>query len=190
MFLALTLGLGLCLLVAVTRQFNIHQIEAVLFGSLLTVTDADLALLLVVGVLVAVLLVRRYNDLLLDSLSPSLAGVRGINSGYLEYVFAMLLAVSILVGLKVIGALMVAALVVVPAAAARNLAHSARGYLWWSMAVAFLGGAGGLAISTRLLVPTGGAVVLAVSLIFFVTLAVGAIERGRHRDQPVGGSPR
>jgi zinc transport system permease protein len=185
-FLALTLGLGLCLLVAVTRQFNIHQVEAVLFGSLLTVTDADLALLLVAGVVVAGLLVRHYNDLLLDSLSPSLAGVRGVDSCYLEYLFAIVLAVSILVGLKVIGALMVAALVVVPAAAARNLARSTHGYLLWSVAVAFLAGAGGLGISTRLLVPTGGAVVLAVSLIFFVTLAVGAFERGGHRGVSTG----
>src|SRR4029078_7622120 len=45
-FHALTLGLGLCLLVAVTRQFNVHQVESVLFGSLLTVSDGDLALLL------------------------------------------------------------------------------------------------------------------------------------------------
>ena len=44
-FHALTLGLGLCLLVAVTRQFNVHQVESVLFGSLLTVTDTDLVLL-------------------------------------------------------------------------------------------------------------------------------------------------
>ena len=49
-FLALTLGLGLCLLVAVTRQFNVHQVEAILFGSLLTVTDADLVLLVVAAV--------------------------------------------------------------------------------------------------------------------------------------------
>src|SRR5712671_7746357 len=67
-FHALTLGLGLCLLVAVTRQFNVHQVESVLFGSLLTVTDGDLALLVGVGVIVAVLLVREYNHLLLDSL--------------------------------------------------------------------------------------------------------------------------
>ena len=180
-FLALSLGLGLCLLVAVTRQFNVHQVEAVLFGSLLTVTDADLALLLVAGVCVAALLVRQYNDLLLDSLSPSLAGVRGVDSCYLEYLFAILLAISILAGLKVIGALMVAALVVVPAAAASNLARSTHGYLLWSIAVAFLAGAGGLGISTRLLVPTGGAVVLAASLIFFLTLAIGTFGRGRHR---------
>src|SRR5205809_6170213 len=56
-FHALTLGLGLCLLVALTRQFNVHQVESVLFGSLLTVTDADLLLLLAVGILVAALLV-------------------------------------------------------------------------------------------------------------------------------------
>ena len=78
-FLALTLGLGLCLLVAVTRQFNVHQVEAILFGSLLTVTDTDLVLLGVAAIGVAFLLFRHYNDLLLDSLSPPLATARGIN---------------------------------------------------------------------------------------------------------------
>jgi zinc transport system permease protein len=176
-FLALTLGLGLCLLVAVTRQFNVHQVEAVLFGSLLTVTDADLALLVVAGAYVAVLLLRHYNDLLLDSLSAPMASARGINSGYLEYLFAVVLTIAILVGLKMIGALLVEALVVVPAAAARNVARGTRAYLVWSVTIAFVAGAGGLGISTRLLVPTGGAVVLAASLIFFVTLAVSAVRR-------------
>ncbi len=178
-FLALALGLGLCLLVFVTRQFNVHQVEAVLFGSLLTVTDADLALLAVAGALVAAALLRRYNDLLLDSLSPPLAAARRVDSAFLEYLFALALTVSILVGIKVIGALLVEALVIVPAAAARNLAHDVRAYLAWSIVAAFLAGAGGLAISTRFLVPTGGAVVLAASLIFFVTLALANLRRGR-----------
>src|SRR5262245_31654806 len=60
-FHALTLGLGLCVLVAVTRQFNVHQVESVLFGSLLTVTDADLLMLVAIGLLVGGLLVREYN---------------------------------------------------------------------------------------------------------------------------------
>ena len=180
-FHALTLGLGLCLLVALTRQFNVHQVESVLFGSLLTVTDADLLLLLAVGVLVAVLLVREYNKLLLDSLSPPLSSVSGADSAFLEYFFAVLLTLSIVVSLKVIGALLVEALVVVPAAAARNIAGSARSYLVWSVVIAFLAGAGGLGVSTKLLVPTGGAVVLAVSAIFFVTLAAGALLKRRSR---------
>lgn len=175
-FLALTLGLGICLLVAVTRRFNIHQVESAMFGSLLTVTDGDLALLIFAGILVCVLLAREYNGLLLDSLSPSLASVENVDSAYVEYLFAVLLTVAIVVSLKVIGALLVEALVVVPAAAARNLARSTRAYLLWSIGIAFLAGAGGLGISTRLLVPTGGAVVLALSLLFFVTLAVGALR--------------
>jgi zinc transport system permease protein len=176
-FLALTLGLGLCLLVAVTRQFNVHQVEAVLFGSLLTVTDTDLGLLMASGIIVIVLLLRHYNDLLLDSLNPSLASARGVNSAFLEYGFALVLTIAILVSLKMIGALLVEALVVVPAAAARNIARGTRAYLVWSVIVALIAGAGGLAISTRLLVPTGGAVVLAASLIFFVTLGAGAFRR-------------
>jgi zinc transport system permease protein len=176
-FLALTLGLGLCLLVVVTRQFNVHQVESILFGSLLTITDQDLALLVVVGVAVLALLVWQYNRLVLDSLSQPLAAVSGASPAYLEYFFALVLTVSIVVSLKIIGALLVEALVVVPAAAARNVAKGTRGYLLWSMAVAFFAGTGGLAISTRLTVPTGAAVVLGASLCFFLTLVAGSLHR-------------
>ena len=176
-FHALTLGLGLCLLVALTRQFNVHQVESVLFGSLLTVTDGDLLLLVGVGILVVLMLVRKYNSLLLDSLSPPLARVSGAEPAYLEYFFALLLTLSIVVSLKIIGALLVEALVVVPAAAARNVARGTRSYLIWSVAIAFMAGAGGLGISTRFLVPTGGAVVLAVTAMFFLTLMARSMGR-------------
>lgn len=178
-FHALTLGLGLCLLVALTRQFNVHQVESVLFGSLLTVTDGDLLLLLAVGIVVTVLLVRQYNRLLLDSLNPPLASVSGADPAYLEYFFALLLTLAIVVSLKIIGALLVEALVVVPAAAARNVARGARAYLLWSIVLAFLAGAGGLGVSTRFLVPTGGAVVLAVTALFFFTLLARSFGRRR-----------
>lgn len=176
-FHALTLGLGLCLLVALTRQFNVHQVESILFGSLLTVTDGDLLLLVGVGIFVALMLVRKYNSLLLDSLSPPLARVTGAEPAYLEYFFALLLTLSIVVSLKIIGALLVEALVVVPAAAARNVARGTRSYLIWSVVIAFLAGAGGLGVSTRFLVPTGGAVVLAVTAMFFLTLMARSMGR-------------
>ena len=176
-FLALSLGLGLCLLVLVTREFNVHQVESVLFGSLLTVTDADLLLLLAVGVSVIALLVREYNHLLLDSLSPPLGSVSGADPRYLDYFFAFLLAVSIVASLKIIGALLVEALIIVPAAAARNVARGTRTYLVWSVAIAFLAGVGGLGLSTKFQVPTGPAVVLGASLMFFGTLIAGSFGR-------------
>jgi zinc transport system permease protein len=175
-FLSMTLGLGICLLVAVTKRFNIHQVEAVMFGSLLTVTDTDLAVLLATGVAIAVVFTWIYNQLLLDSLDSALARVSGVPSAFLDYLFVMLLTAAIVVSLKVIGALLVEAMVVVPAAAARNLARTTRAYLAFSIATAFAAGVGGLFISSRLLVPSGGAVVLAMSAIFFVTLAIAGLR--------------
>jgi zinc transport system permease protein len=174
-FLSMTLGLGICLLVAVTKRFNIHQIEAVMFGSLLTVTDADLALLVALGLAVAGVLAWHYNGLLLDSLSPPLARVSGVSPAVLEYLFVVLLTVAIVVSLKVIGALLVEALVIVPAASGRNLARSMRSYLLWSVVTALAAGLGGLGLSTQVVVPSGGAVVLMLAAFFFVTLAISAL---------------
>ena len=176
-FLAMSLGLGICLLVAVTKRFNIHQVEAVMFGSLLTVTDTDLALLLGIGAAVALVLGLVYNQLLLDSVDPSLARVSGVKSALVDYLFVMLLTAAIVVSLKVIGALLVEAMVVVPAAAARNLARTTKSYLVLSIVTAVAAGVGGLFISSRLLVPSGGAVVLAMSALFFVTLALGGLRK-------------
>lgn len=172
-FLALSLGLGICLLVAVTKRFNIHQIEAVMFGSLLTVSDLDLGLLAIGGLIVAVALARQYNDLYQDSLSPNLAETRGIDTMRTEYVFVLILTLAIVLSLKIVGALLVEALVVVPAAAARNLARSTRSYLVWSVLIATVSAELGLFVSARWRVPSGGAIVLVLSALFFVTLAVG-----------------
>jgi zinc transport system permease protein len=181
-FLSMTLGLGICLLVAVTKRFNIHQIEAVMFGSILTVTDADLALLLVLALAVTGVLAWHYNALLLDSVSPPLARVSGVPSAALEYLFVVLLTLAIVVSLKIVGALLVEALVIVPAASGRNIARDMRGYLAWSVLTAVAAGLGGLFLSTRFLVPSGGAVVLALAILFFVTLALGRVwgHHARH----------
>ena len=70
-----------------------------------------------------------YNRLLLDSLDPALAQVTRRSLEPLDYLFVVLLTAAIVVSLKVIGALLVEAMVVVPAAAARNLARTTRAYL-------------------------------------------------------------
>jgi zinc transport system permease protein len=177
-FMAFTLGLGICLLVAATRRFNIHQIEAVMFGSVLTLTDHDLVLVLVLGALLGCATALAYNAILADSLSPPIARARRVPTTAIDYGFVVIVTIAITVSLKVIGALLVEAMVVVPAAAARNLARSTRGYLIWSMVIALVAGLGGLVISTVWRVPTGGAIVLALSICFFITLPLGRWRSG------------
>jgi zinc transport system permease protein len=183
-FMSLTLGLGVCLLVAATKTFNIHQIEGVMFGSLLTVTDADLALLLAVALGVVATLAYHYNALFLDSLDTRVARVAGVRSAFVDYLFVVLLTLSIVVSLKVIGALLVEALVVVPAAAARNVAKRSSWYFAFSVVIAAASGVCGIFVSSLWAIPTGGAVVLVLSALFFVTLAVGAARRKLGESAP------
>jgi zinc transport system permease protein len=176
-FVSFTLGLGICLLVAVTQRFNIHQIEGLMFGSLITVSATDLWLLGGMAVVVAFLLLRDYNDLLLDSVAPPLARAAGVRSAWLDYLFVVLLTLSIVLSLKIIGALLVEALVVIPAAAGRNVARTLRGHLLASIAVALVASLGGLSLSMRFLVPSGGAVVLALAGLFGATFVSGRLAR-------------
>ncbi len=176
-FMAFTLGLGVCVLVAATKQFNIHQIEAVMFGSVLTITDRDLLLLLIGGAILIAVLALTYNTLLADSLSPSIAKARGTNTALVDYGFVVLLTIAITLSLKVIGALLVEAMVVVPAASARNLARDTRGYLGWSVAIAAIAGLAGLLISASWRVPTGGAIVLALTACFAISVPLGRLRR-------------
>jgi zinc transport system permease protein len=176
-FLALTLGLGICLLVAVTKQFNIHQIQSVMFGDILTVTEGDLGVLLAVAIGVALMVAHFYNEILLSAMDGTLAEASGARVALMEYLFVVLLTMAIVASLKIIGALLVGALVVVPAAAAKNLAGSLRGYFGWSVAIATLGSLAGLLLSDRFPVPSGGAIVLALAGLFFLTLGAGVLWR-------------
>lgn len=176
-FMAFTLGLGICLLVAATQRFNIHQIEAVMFGSVLTITDRDLIIVMVMGSLLGIAVAIAYNMLLTDSLSPPIAAAKGAPTTLIDYGFVVIVTIAITVSLKVIGALLVEAMVVVPAAAARNLARTARGYLVWSIVLAAISGLAGLVISTIWRVPSGGAIVLALSVCFFISLPIGRLRR-------------
>jgi zinc transport system permease protein len=176
-FLAFTLGLGVCLLVFVTKRFNVHQLEAVMFGSLLTVTRGDLLALFALSVVLFGVLGTFSNRLLLGALDVRLRAAAGPGDARDEYLFVVLLTAAIVVSVKVMGALMVEALLVVPAAAARNVSRSVRGVFLASIAIALTAGLGGLALSTQIDVPSGAAIVMALATAFLCTLAFRSTRR-------------
>jgi len=182
-FLSFSLGLGICLLVLVTERFDIHQIEAVLFGSIVTVTDRDLLILLAVAVVTLGLLIPIFNGLFLASLDPALAQARGVRVLRNEYLFMILLTLVVVASIKMTGALLVEALVIVPAAAARNVARSLRGYFLWSTAFSLAGTQAGLALSASgFRVPTGAAIVLCLTVLFLVTFLGRVFLRSASRE--------
>ncbi|MCB9477123.1 MAG: metal ABC transporter permease [Deltaproteobacteria bacterium] len=168
--LAQILGLGIVLLVAVTKQFNIHQVEAILFGSLITLSDKDIAVLAVTAVVASIVAYRLFNRTMLVSFNPVLAKARGIPEVWVEYLFITVMTAVVVASLKLIGALLVLVLIVVPAAGAQNIAGNLRQFFYLSMVFSTASTLLGLVLSGVWPVPTGGAIVLVGAVIFYATL--------------------
>ena len=182
-FLSISLAVGASLLLFVSARVNTHILEAVLFGSVLTVSDVDMNVLLLVTVAIVAVGVPLFNRLLLASFNPSLAEVRGVKVQALEYVFVVMITVLTVACLKIVGAVLVEALLLIPAAAARNLISSMRGFVFWSMAISTVSCVAGVLIPMQLdlPIPSGGAIIM-VAAGFFVITTVIRITVGRFRE--------
>lgn len=179
-FVSLSLAAGACLLPALANKADAHLIESILFGSILTVGDTDIAVLLVIGLGCAGLGVKYFNRMVLASFNPALAQVRGVRVILLDYVFVMLVTVVTVAAVKIIGAILVEALLIIPAAAARNVSRSLRGFFGWSVVLCTVSCVVGILAPMMLevRVPSGAAIILVAAVFFGIT----ALWRGLRRE--------
>lgn len=182
-FLSISLAVGASLLLFVSARVNTHILEAVLFGSVLTVSDTDMNVLIVVTLLVLAVGVPLFNKMLLASLNPSLARARGINVDLLEYVFVLMITLLTVACLKIVGAVLVEALLLIPAAAARNVISSMKGFVFTSIAISTVSCIAGVILPMQfdLPLPSGGAIIMVAATIFALTTLV-RITAGRFRE--------
>jgi len=179
-FLSVSLALGASLLLLLSGRINIHILENVLFGSVLTVNSQDLAVLAVVALLTVALSLPNYNRLMLASFNPQLAAVRGVPVKAMDYLFVVLVTVVTVASVKVIGAILVGALLVIPAAAARLLSQSLRGFFWLSVLIATFSTLAGilLPIELALPLPSGAAIILVAGAVFMLAAIVRGLVPG------------
>ena len=173
-FLSISLAVGATTLLWVSARVNTHILDTVMFGSILTVNDTDMNVLLITALITALVALPLYNQMLLASLNPSLAHVRGINVRLLEYVFVLLVTILTVACVKIVGAVLVEALLLIPAAAARNLNRTIRGFVAWSVIFSTVSCIVGIYAPMRwdLPVPSGGAIILTAAMIFVATMIV------------------
>jgi zinc transport system permease protein len=150
-----------------------------LFGSILTVTPADALVIAGLGVGIAVVVGLTWRALLAVVLDEQAARVAGLPVDGLNLALAALTAVTVVVGMRVVGVLLVAALMVLPVGAAHRVAGSFRAALVVASAV----GAGcavvGLAIARVANLAPGGTIVLVAAAVFLVTALLPARSSGR-----------
>lgn len=173
-FLSISLAIGATTLLWVSARVNTHILDTVMFGSILTVNDTDISVLLVTTLLTVLVALPLYNHMLLASLNPSLAHVRGVRVRLLEYVFVVLITILTVACVKIVGAVLVEALLLIPAAAARNLNRSVRGFVLWSIVFSTVSCVVGVYAPMRfdMPVPSGGAIILTAAGIFVITMII------------------
>ena len=161
------------------------SIEAVLFGSVLGVKVADIDAVSLVAVFALAVIVVWYRKLLFSTFDPDVAQVSGVNVSVVEVVLLSLLSLTILVTMRVIGTLLISALLVIPAAAARMTTNSFSKLLWISPLIGAVTCFVGMNLSYHLDTSASATIILLDALVFIVVYTVAG-TRNRMKMASLG----
>jgi zinc transport system permease protein len=171
---ALAFGLVAVSLIAGVRT----DLSALLFGDILAVSAADLAFVWTGAGAVVALLLWRWRPLLTATVSEDLAHAAGVNPDRERLVLTLALAIVVAVAIKIVGALLIAAMLIIPAAAARGLARSPEGMAALAAGIGVAAVAGGLALSLAADTPAGPSIVTVAAAAFALAAVAGQVRRG------------
>ncbi len=162
-----TLAAGL---VTLSQLDNVRiDLNAYLFGDLLAVNREDLIIMALGSALVLIVLSRMWRGLLAASVSEELAQVEGYPVARLRLMFMVLLAVVIASAMKLVGVLLITAMLIIPAAAARPFSQGPKQMAILATLISMLAVALGLGLSYQFDTPAGPSIVLASALFFLIS---------------------
>jgi zinc transport system permease protein len=166
---------GGVVLVSAAGAFDV-DLFSFLFGSILTVTREDVALVSVLGAASLLAVALLYRALAAIVLDEEAAVVAGVPVRTLNLLLVVLAALTVALSMRVVGILLIAALMVLPVMAATRVARSMRSTLALSMTVGLASVLGGLTIAYYADAPPGGSIVLLAAATFLLASGVGAVR--------------
>lgn len=169
-FFSGSMALGIVLF-SMNRGYQ-QDLFGYLFGNVLAITSTELTVLAATAAVILVVLAFVFKELLLIAFDEEIARAYGHKVDLLDTTLLVLLAVAIILGVRLVGVLLIEALLVVPAATAALWAANFRAQLLVSVALATSAGVLGLAAAYRFDVAAGGAIVLVAVTAFFASLAL------------------
>ncbi len=155
------------------------SIDAVLFGSILGVDTTDVIAVAVIGLAVVATISFLYRPLLFATFDAEVAPTFGVEVGRIDGAMMLMLSLTILISMKVIGVLLISALIVTPTVTARLLSNSFSRIMWFGPAIGAVTCLVGMNLSYHLDIPPGAAIILTGALLFFaVFVSAGRKARG------------
>jgi ABC-type Mn2+/Zn2+ transport system permease subunit len=167
-FFASSMALGI-VLISLSKEYNI-DLFGYLFGNILAITDGEVILTLFTTVLVTGGLLLFLKEIFLITYNEELARVSGIPVRAINTLFLIVLSVSIVISMKIVGIILVSALLVIPGATAQLLTRNLYSMIVTSCGAAVISTVLGLFLSYELDVAPGGSIVLTATFLFFIAL--------------------
>lgn len=143
-----------------------------LIGDILSIRSNEIFNLFIVLIFVILIWAFSFNGLMISSVNSDLAYSKGVNVKFYKNLFSILIAVIVTVSIKWVGILIINSLLVLPAAAARNISKSIKSYHLYSVLFSMISGISGLIISYYVGTSAGGTIVLVSALLFFITFFI------------------
>jgi len=162
-------AVALGIFIATPDGGSFTKFNSILIGDILSVEPAKIGLLAVILLVVVLLWLASFNGLMLSSIHPALANSRGVKVFWQEAVFSMAIAVVVTVSMTWVGLLVINSLLVLPAAAGRNLARNMRQFHLFSILAAVVAGIAGLMTSYHIGSSAGASITLYLALWFAIT---------------------
>ncbi len=172
--LALFLWSGIAVavvIISLSRGFTV-SLFSYLFGSITTISPSDLYFAGIMGGLVLLLIIVFYKELFAVAFDKEMAEVNGINAGRFNLVLVVLAAVTVSLSMRIVGILLIGALMVIPVIAAMQFSRSFKQTLYFSVIISLFSVVSGLYISYYFDIASGGTIVLITLGIFLGSLFV------------------
>lgn len=168
-FSSTAVALGIVIL---SRSGGFSKYSVYLIGDLLSINSLDLLILSLVFVIVLILWAVIFNKFLVVSVNQSLARSRGIKVKSYEYMFTVTMAVIVTISIQWVGILIISSLLVLPAAASRNIAHNMKEYHIYSILIAIISGICGLILSYFWGTASGATIVIIAAGFYAITFGL------------------
>lgn len=168
LFLSGSLAIAL-ILIGLASGLNVN-IFSYLFGSISTVVPSDIIIIVLFGLIVIITIVIAYHKLLLISLDEDLAKAGGLSVKFYNLMLTILAAITVSLAMRIVGILLVGALMVIPVISATQFSLSFISTIFLSILISLISIISGLYLSFYLDLPSGGTIVVIALLLFLISL--------------------
>jgi zinc transport system permease protein len=158
------------ILSSVSGGFNV-DLFSYLFGSILSISDMEVIISVALSIGVMLVICFFYNDLLAITFDEEMAKASGLNTGLMNTIFVLLVAVTVVLSMKVVGIMLISALLIFPAVTALQVASSFKSVMVAASLSSVMSVLAGIILSFFLDLPTGAIIVMINCLFFLLGLA-------------------